>query len=72
MIETGNPVMHAIGPVVASGGRIAVTIFREYQAVFRLTMIVDGDVHLVASLRSGGQQHIQCFSSALKFRWLIG
>ena len=41
MIECGNPVMHAVGPVVADRRGLAVFVRGKNQAVFRFSVIVD-------------------------------
>ena len=51
MVEAGDPLMDAVGPVVARGGRIAIAILCQDQTVLRPAVIVDGKVEFVAALR---------------------
>src|SRR5713226_9987147 len=61
MIEAGNPLMNAVGPIVASRGGFAVTIGCENQTVSWVAVIGNHDADLIARVRRAAEKDIQYF-----------
>src|SRR6266850_440950 len=72
MIEAGNPLMNAVGPVVAGSGRFAVTILCKDQPVFGPPVIGDRKAEFVTAFRCARQDDIQQIRLALKPNWGAG
>src|SRR5678815_1431840 len=57
MVQHRNPMMNAVGPVVANRGGLAIFVVGENQAVFRFAVIEDLDNVNIA--RTGGLRKIK-------------
>ena len=68
MVQTRDPMMNAIRPVVAGGRGLSVLIVREDQSVFRFAVIFNRDDEVPAFSRDVLQMHIEPVRSPIELR----
>src|SRR4028118_61414 len=68
VIERGYPMMHAVRPVVAGGGRAAIFIVGEDQTVCGFSAINDAKLQALAAPRGTREKNVEPFALSLVAR----